>query len=69
MYGGRGAYRVLLGKPDGRRSLGRSRRRWENYIEMDLGEVGWEDVDWIYLAEDRYRWRVVVNAVMNFQVM
>jgi hypothetical protein len=53
----RNAYRLLVGKPDGKRPLGRPRRRWVDNIRMDLGEVGWGDVDWIDLAEDRNRWR------------
>jgi hypothetical protein len=61
----RGVYRVLVGKPDGKRQLGRPRRRWEDNIKMDLQEVGSGDVDWIELAEDRVSWRALVNAVMN----
>jgi hypothetical protein len=64
----RGAYRALVGKPEGRRPLGRPRRRWEDNIEMDLREVWWGDVDWIDLAEDRDRWRVLVYTVMNLRV-
>jgi hypothetical protein len=64
----RGAYRALVGKPEGRRPLGRPRRRWEDYIKMDLREVGWGDMDWINLAQDRDRWRALVNAVMNLRV-
>jgi hypothetical protein len=64
----RGAYRALVGKPDGRRPLGRPRRRWEDNIKMDLREVGWGGMDWISLAQDRDRWRDVVNAVMNLRV-
>jgi hypothetical protein len=60
-----GAYRALVGKPEGRRPLGRPRRRWEENIKMDLREVGWGGVDWIYLAQDRDRWRALV---MNFWV-
>jgi hypothetical protein len=62
------AYRLLVGKPEGRRPLGRPRRRWLDYIRMDLVEVGWGDVDWIGLAQDRDRWRALVNLVLNLQV-
>ena len=61
-------YRVLVGKPEGRRPLGRLRRRWEDNIRMDLGEVGCGCVDWMELAQDRDRWRALVSAVMNFRV-
>jgi hypothetical protein len=64
----RGAYRILLGRPEGRRPLGRPRRRWEDNIKMDIREVGWEDMNWIELAQDRDRWRSLVNAVMNLRV-
>jgi hypothetical protein len=64
----RNAYRLLLGKPEGRRPLGRPRRRWVDKIRMDLVEVGWGDVDWIGLAQDRDRWRAFVNEVMNLRV-
>jgi hypothetical protein len=62
-------YKVLVGKPDGKRPLGRPRRRWEDRIRMDLREIGLGDVDWIRLAQDRDRWRAVVSAVMNLQVL
>jgi hypothetical protein len=62
----RGAYRILVGRPEGRRPLGRPRRRWEDNIKMDLREVGWGGMNWIELAQDRDRWRALVNAVMNF---
>jgi hypothetical protein len=65
---GRGAYRVLVGRPEGRRLLGRPRRRWEDNIKMDLQEVGWRVMDWIDMAQDRDRWRAVVSAVMNLRV-
>jgi hypothetical protein len=65
----RGAYRILVGRPEGRRQLGRPRRRWEDNIKMALEEVGWWGMDWIELAQDRDRWRTVVNAVMNFRVL
>jgi hypothetical protein len=64
----RNPYRLLVGKPEGERPLGRSRRRWEDNIWMDLGEMGWGDVDWIGLAKDRNRWRALVNLVLNFRV-
>jgi hypothetical protein len=64
----RGAYNILVGKPDGKRPLGRPRRRWEDNIKMDLEEIGFGNVDWIYLAYDRDRWRAVVNTVMNLRV-
>jgi hypothetical protein len=65
---GRGAYRILVGRPEGRRPLGRPRRRWEDNIKIDLQEVGWNGVAWIDMAEDRDRWRALVNAVMNLRV-
>jgi hypothetical protein len=64
----RGAYRALVGKPEGRRPLGRPRRRWEDNIKMDLRKVGWGGMDWINLAQDRDRWRALVNEAMNFLV-
>jgi hypothetical protein len=63
----RGAYRILVGRPEGRRPLGRHRRRWEDNIKMDLKEVEW-GMDWIELAQDRDRWRALVNAVMNLRI-
>jgi hypothetical protein len=65
----RGAYNILIGRPEGRRPLGRPRRRWEDNIKMDLREIGFGDVDWIYWAQDRDRWRVLVNTVMNLRVL
>jgi len=64
----RGLYRVLLGKPEGKRPFGRPRHRWEDNIKMDLQEVGCRGMDWIELAEDRDRWRAYVNVVMNLRV-
>jgi len=61
-------YRVLVGKPEGKRSLGRPRHRWEDNIKMDLQEMGCEGMDWMDVAQDRDRWRALVNAVMNLQV-
>jgi hypothetical protein len=55
----RNAYRLLVGKPEGKRPLGRHRRRWVDNIRMDLGEVGWSDVDWVGLAQDKNRWKVL----------
>jgi len=63
----RGMYSVLVGKPEEMRPLGIPRRRWENNIKMDLQEVGCGGVDWIELAQDRDRWRALVNAVMNLR--
>jgi hypothetical protein len=60
--------RLLVGKPEGRRPLGRPRRRWVDNIRMDLVEVGWGDVDWVGLAEDRERWRALVNSILNLRV-
>jgi hypothetical protein len=56
-------------KPEGKRPLGRPRRRWEDEIRMDLREIGWGSVDWIQLAQDRDRWWVIVNTVMNLRVL
>jgi hypothetical protein len=64
----RNAYRLLVGKPEGKRPLGRPRRIWMNNIRMYIGEVGWGDVDWIGLAKDRNRWRALVNSVLNLRV-
>jgi hypothetical protein len=57
-----------VGKPEGKRPLGRPRRRWENNIRMDLKEIGWGGMDWIDLAQDRDQWRAVVNTGMNLRV-
>jgi len=68
-YGGEeSVYRVVMGKPEGKRSLGRPKHRWEDNITMDLQEVGCGGMDWIKLAQDRDRWQALVNAVMNLQV-
>jgi len=64
----RGVYRVWVGKPEGKRPLGRPRRRWEDNIKMEPQEVGCGGVDWIDVAQDRDRWRALVNAVMNLRV-
>jgi hypothetical protein len=64
----RNVYRLLVGKPEGSRPLGRPRRRWIDNIKMDLLEVRLNVVDWIGLAQDRYRWKALVNAVMNLRV-
>jgi hypothetical protein len=64
----RNAYRLLVRKPEGKRPLGRSRRWWMDNIRMDLGEVGWGDVDWIGVAQDRNRWRALVNWILNLRV-
>ena len=65
---GRGVYRVLVGKPEGRRPLGRPRSRWKDNIRMDLWEVGCGCVDWMEVAQDMDRWRALVSAVMNLRV-
>jgi hypothetical protein len=64
----RNPYRLLVGKPEGKRPLGRPRHRWVKNIRMDRGEVGWGDVDWIGLAQDRNGWRALVNSVLNLRV-
>jgi hypothetical protein len=63
----RGAYRILVGRPEGRRPLERPKRRWEDNIKMEFQDVGW-GMNWIELAQDRDRWRALVNAVMNLRV-
>ena len=68
MWERRGLYRVLVGKPEGKRPLGRPRRRWEDNIKMDLQEVRCWSMDWIELTQDRDKWRALVNAVMNLRV-
>jgi hypothetical protein len=64
----RNAYRLLVEKPEGKRPLGRPRRKWVDNVRMYLGEVGWGDVDWIGVAQDRNRWRALVNSVLNLRV-
>jgi hypothetical protein len=64
----RNVYRLLVGKPEGKRPLGRPRRRQINNIKMNLLAIGWGVVDWIGLSKDRYRWRALVNSVMNLWV-
>jgi hypothetical protein len=64
----RGAYKILVGRPEGRRPLGRHRRRWEDNNKTDLREIGFGDVNWIHLAQDRDRWRALVNTVINLRV-
>jgi hypothetical protein len=65
----RNAYRILAGKPEGKRPLGRQRRRWLDNAKMDLRETGWDGMDWIDLAQDRDHWRVLVNTVMYLRVL
>jgi hypothetical protein len=65
---GRGVYRVLVGKPEVKRPLGRPRLGWDDNIKMDLQEVGWGGMDWIELAQDRDRWRALANVIMNLRV-
>jgi hypothetical protein len=65
---GRGAYRVLIGRPEGKRPLGSPRRRWEDNIKMVLGKIGIGGANWIRLAQDRIQWRAFVNTVMNLRV-
>jgi hypothetical protein len=66
--GGRGVYRVLIVRPEGKRPLGRPRCRWEDNIKMDLKEIGIDGSNWIQLAQDRVQWRAFVNTVMNLRV-
>jgi hypothetical protein len=65
---GRGVYRVLVERPEGKRPLGRPRRWWEDNIKMDLGEKGINEANWIQLAQNRFQWRACVNTVMNLRV-
>jgi hypothetical protein len=64
----RNACRILVGKPEGKRPLGRPRCRWVNNIKMDLREIGWGGIDWVELAQDKDQWRSLVNTVINLQV-
>jgi hypothetical protein len=64
----RNAYRIFVGNPEGKRLLGRQRCRWMDNIKMDLGEIGWDGIDWFDLAQDRDQWRALVNATMNLRV-
>jgi hypothetical protein len=63
----RKSYKILFGKPEGKRQIGRLRRRWEDNIRMDLKEIVWEGVDWMHLAQNRDQWRAVVNTVVNLR--
>jgi hypothetical protein len=65
----RNVYRILVGNPEGKRPLGRPRRRWVDNIKMDHREIGWDDMDWIDLSQDRDLWRALVNAVINLRVL
>jgi hypothetical protein len=62
-------YRVVMGKPEGKRPLERPRHRWEDGIRMDLREIGWGSVDWMQLAQDKDWWRALVNMVMNLRIL
>jgi hypothetical protein len=64
----RNEYRILVGKPEGKRSLGRRRRRWVDNIKIYLGEIVWDGMEWIYLTQDRDQWRTLVNTVLNLRV-
>jgi hypothetical protein len=64
----RNSYRILVGKPEGKRPLGRPTRRWVDNIKMDLREIGWGEVDWFDMAQDRDQWRALVNTVLNLRV-
>jgi hypothetical protein len=68
MGDGRGVYRVLVGRPERKRPLGKPRRRWEDNINMDLRDIGIDGANWIRLAQDRVRWRAFVSTVMNLRV-
>jgi hypothetical protein len=64
----RNAYRILVGKPEGKRRLGRPTRKWIDNIKMELREIRWDGMDWIDMAQDRDQWRALVNTVLNFRV-
>jgi hypothetical protein len=64
----RNAYKILVGKPKGKRPQGRPRHRWVDNNKMDLREIEWDGTDWIYLAQDRDHWRALVNTAMNFRI-
>jgi hypothetical protein len=64
----RNAYRLLVGKPEGKGLLGRPKRRWENNVEMECRQIGWGGMDWIALAWDADKWRTLVNTVMTFRI-
>jgi hypothetical protein len=64
----RNAYRILVGNPEGKRPLGRPKRRWVGSIKMDRTEIGWDGVDWIYMAQDRDQWRALVNKALNLRI-
>jgi hypothetical protein len=64
----RGMHKILVGNPEGKRPLGRPRRRWVDNIKMDLREIGWDGMDWIDLAQNRGQWRALVSTVMNLRV-
>jgi hypothetical protein len=68
LFAKRNAYRILVGKPEGKRPLGRPRRRWLDNVKMDLREIGWYSMGWINLAQDRDQWRALMNTVMNLWV-
>jgi hypothetical protein len=68
LYKEKNACMILMGKPEGKRPIGRPRRRWVNNIKIDLREIGWDGVDWVGLAQDRDQWRALVNTVMNLRV-
>jgi hypothetical protein len=67
-WGEKNTHRILVGKPEGKRPLGRPRHRWVDNIKIDLREIGWDGMDWLNLAQDRDQWRALVNTVMNLRV-